>query len=122
MKNIAQFIKESLMNASKLDKYYKKISDFKDGDVVILGYVDDDNHATPMPVVVRKHNKDIVFVNPDDDRDMNEWTHFLNYEDTNVLSYNSKKHIDSDNPEVLVADNDKEMQQICDIYNKMTKY
>lgn len=122
MKNIRQFIKESLMQISELDKYYKKISDFEDGDIAILGYVDDDNYATPMSVVVRKHDKDVVFVNPDDDRDINEWTHFLNYEDTNVLSYNSKKHIDSDNPEVLTADSDKEMQEFCDLYNETTKY
>lgn len=110
MKTLQNFIQEKAREtAVDINKYYKKISDFKNGENVILAWIDEDGHAIPMNVIVKKHGNDVIFANPDDDRDMMEWKEFANSTDD---SFREEK-----NPQVAVAKTVKEMQRFCDFYN-----
>ena len=107
MKSLVSFIKEA--NAIYSDDTYKKIMDFKNDEIVILGWLDEDGIAVPMTVRVRKHGKDIVFSNPDDDREMYTWQDFINSMDN------------QDNEMVAVAETEEDMQSICDEYNNIAE-
>ena len=108
MKDIVSFIKESV---SEINPFYTPISKFKDGDKLILGWINEDGYAEPMNVVVKKHGDDIVFVNADDDRDIKTWKDFIN--STND-SFREEK-----NPQVAVAKNMKQAEDICQFYNNI---
>ena len=62
-----------------------------------------------MNVIVKKHGNDIIFANPDDDRDMMEWKEFINSTDD---SFREEK-----NPSVAVAKDLKQAKEICKFYN-----
>ena len=105
MKNIITYIKESTVD---IDKYYKPISSFKDGDNIIAAWIDEDGYARPFNVIVKKKGNEVVFVNPDDDRDIMTWKDFANSTDDSF---------DKENPQIAVADTPKELQKFCDYFN-----
>jgi len=108
MKNLISYIKESV---NDITPFYKKIADFKDGENIILCWLDEDGYAQPMNVIVKKHGNDVVFVNPDDDRDMIDWKDFINSTDD---SFREEK-----NPSVAVAKDIKQAKEICKFYNNI---
>ena len=85
MKDIKTYIKESAVD---IDKYYKPISSFKNGDDIIAAWIDEDGYAVPFNVIVKKD-----FANSTDDS------------------------FDKENPQIAVADTVKEMQKFCDHFN-----
>lgn len=110
MKTLQNFIQEKAREtAVDINKYYVKLADLKDGDNIILGWIDEDGYAIPMNVIVKKHGNDVIFANPDDDRDMMEWKEFVNSTDD---SFREEK-----NPSVAVFKNQKEAKRFCDFYN-----
>lgn len=108
MKNIVKFIKESV---SEINPFYTPITKFNNGDKLILAWINEDDYAEPMNVVVKKHGDDIVFVNADDDRDIKTWKDFINSTDD---SFREEK-----NPQVAVAKNMKQAKDICQFYNNI---
>ncbi len=108
MKNLLTYIKESV---NDITPFYQKIADFKDNEKLILCFINEDGYAEPMEVVVKKNGEDIIFANPDDDRDMHEWKEFVNSTDD---SFREEK-----NPQVAVAKNMKEAKEICKFYNNI---
>lgn len=110
MKSLVKFIQEKAKEtAVDINKYYKKLEDFKDGENTLLAWIDEDGYAKPMNVIVKKHDKEVVFVNPDDDRDIMDWKQFANSTDD---SFREEK-----NPAVAAFDNEKEAKRFCDFYN-----
>jgi len=103
MKNLINYIKESAID---INKYYKKISDFKDGENIILGWIDEDNYAEPYNVIVKKKGNETLFVNPDDENDVIDWHEFINTTDN-----------DEKNPQVAWSNSVSKMQKVCDYYN-----
>ena len=108
MKDIVRFIRESVNDISP---FYVPISKFKNGDKLILGWINEDDYAEPMNIVVKKHGDNIVFVNSDDDRDIKTWKDFINSTDD---SFREEK-----NPQVAVAKNIKQAEDICQFYNNI---
>ena len=102
MKSFKDYINESKVD---INKYYVNVLDLKDDANIILGWIDEDGDAYPYNVIVKKHNDDVVFVNPDDDRDILAWNAFINIEDKN-------------NPKVAVFKNIKEAEKVCNYYNE----
>ena len=110
MKSLQEFIQEKAEEtAVDINKYYKKLVDFKDGENTILAWIDEDGYAHPYNVIVKKKGNDVVFLNPDDDRDMMDWKEFANSTDD---SFKEEK-----NPAVATFDNEKEAKRFCDFYN-----
>jgi hypothetical protein len=110
MKSLQNFIQEKAKEtAVDINKYYKKISDFKNGENVILAWIDEDGHAYPFNVIIKKTGSKVEFVNPDDENEVMDWKEFVNSTDD---SFREEK-----NPQVAVANTVKEMQRFCDHYN-----
>lgn len=110
MKNLARFIKESL---SEINPFYKKISDFKEGQELLLGFINDDGYAEPMKVIVKKKGDETVFVNADDERDIKDWKEFINSTDDSFREYK--------NPQVAVGKDKKQIKEICEFYNTIAE-
>ncbi len=104
MKNITEYIKESYQK----EPNYINIKDLDDNGRYILCWFDEDNQLFPYDVKFMKHGNDYIFVNPDDDRDLMEYTEFLHKEDNKC-------------PSVAVFDNVKDAEKFCNTYNK-SKY
>ena len=101
MKSLKNFIYETI---DDINKYYIDVDTLKDGQEIFVGVVPD--YAKPMKVVVKVHDKETVFVNSDDDREIYQWTDLINSKDQN-----------EEKEQIAVFKDMKEAKKFCEYYN-----
>jgi len=101
MKDIANFIQESLYN---IDKYYKDISKLKNGEEIFVGYLDDNDKAMPMKVKVDIKD-DVRFIMPGAHEVRSSYLNFINIDNP------------GEDTKIAIGSTFKEMSDICNFYN-----
>ena len=127
MKSLTNFLNESISdlfegkdfenievieNSQKLydknPKYFREIADFKDGENIIVGWIDEDGEAFPFNVIVNGKEDSPRFMDPDDDE--------------NEISINELIHTETNKGDIIAvawAKTPNQMQKICDEFNKL---